>query len=314
MHDRTVCDDGNACTTDNCTSTGACQHLPLAAGSACNDHDPCTALDSCKAVADGVACTGTPLTCFDGNPCTDDIGVAQENTCLCDYIPRTDACCSNGGPISCDDGNACTADRCDPASGCVHDGPAGPAPETCNGLDDDCDGAVDERETVPLCTVLPYNVRDSMATGSFFVLCRLTPSCAGSPPPPLEPIGTVWLSAADLLFSQADNAQLPDLADCQHVIVENPVKRMLGPGAVTFVFDATGNGVCGTSGGGRAGLVRELGDVPDGKLARVCVKWRHAPFNDIERCGTVVVRHDASTGPQPVMRPPDDEGLLRPAP
>jgi len=42
-----------------------------------------------------------------------------------------------------------------PATGCVHAGIGipNPPPETCNGLDDDCDGQVDERELYPMCVV-----------------------------------------------------------------------------------------------------------------------------------------------------------------
>ena len=265
------CDDGNSCTADVCTTAGACQYVAYPAGFPCSDGNACTSHDLCTGPTGATVCVGTAA--------------------------------------SCDDGNACTADRCDAASGCVHD-PVPPAKEVCNGKDDDCDGMVDEQETQALCTVLPYNVRDSMAMGSFFVSCRLTPACPGSVPPPVETIETVWLSAADLLFSMADDTELPDLADCQHVIVENPAKRMLGPNAVTFVFDATGNGVCGTSGGGRAGLIRELADVPDGKLARVCVKWRHPTAGDTQRCGYVLVKHDGSPEPHP-LSPVDEEELPR---
>jgi len=47
------CDDGNACTTDECFP-GVCEHLPNDA--ACDDGDPCTT-DSCAAAG----CTSTPL-------------------------------------------------------------------------------------------------------------------------------------------------------------------------------------------------------------------------------------------------------------
>src|SRR6185295_10167758 len=191
--------------------------------------------------------------------------------------------------------NPCTADRCDPVAGCIHEGPAQPSAETCNGRDDDCDGLVDERDTLPTCTLSPAPLWDSIAQDFFSVTCRWTPACAPPAPPAPEPIGTVWLSAADLLTSPADNAALPDPFDrCAQAIVENPARRQITDSAVTFVFDPSGDGVCGTTGGGSAGLVRELADIPDGLLARFCVKWRTASPADTERCGLIMVRHAAA--------------------
>ncbi len=67
------CDDGNACTTDVCTPSLGCQHLP--AGDQCPTSDPCLA-PSCdpvlgcqtSAVADGTAC-GTTIGCRTSGVC-----------------------------------------------------------------------------------------------------------------------------------------------------------------------------------------------------------------------------------------------------
>jgi len=80
---------------------------------------------------------------------------------------------------------------------------------------------------------------------------------------------------------------------------------------VTFVFDADGDGECGASGGGRAGLMHHLAAVPDGKLARVCIRWRGA---GPERCGIVVVKHEGGTEPQPMSPGEEERRLLLPAP
>jgi hypothetical protein len=273
------CDDGNTCTADFCNVAGGCQHVPQPTGFPCSDGNACTTYDLCTGPVEARVCAGS------------------------------------GG--SCDDGNPCTADRCDPATGCVHDGPADPSQEICNGVDDDCDGLVDERETLMGCAVRPVVIRDAGVLKAFTVTCRFTAACDAAAPAPPEPIGTVWLSAADTLFNPSDNLSLPDpFAHCDTAIVEDEAKRLAGDAAVTFVFDEQGNGVCGTTGGGRPGLVKALAGVPDGKLARVCVKWRQPGTGDTERCGIVLVKHDAATEPQPLSGGAGDEdgGLLRPAP
>ena len=127
-----ICDDGNPCTADACNpASGECEHVTLE-GHACDDGDDCTAEDACQ----GAICVGSePLSCKDGNPCTDDhcspeLGcffVANEASCD-DGNPCTvdDRCklekCYPGEEIDCFDGNVCTLDACDIVSGeCTHE-------------------------------------------------------------------------------------------------------------------------------------------------------------------------------------------------
>jgi hypothetical protein len=314
-HDPGGCDDGNPCTTDSCFQSNTCRHVTLGIGATCDDGNTCTHNDTCLLFPEvGIVCAGDP-SCDDGNPCTTDARVLEGDTCVCRNAPVESACCSEGNARSCDDNNPCTADRCDPAIGCVHAGIGipNPPPETCNGLDDDCDGQVDERELYPMCAVRPLVMRDSGTSKTFTVTCRWKPACPGAPvPAPLDEIHAVWLSAADLLLDPADNAPLPNpISDCNIAIVEDPAKRMTGDAAVTFVFDEDGDGVCGTGGLGREGLMFYLADVPDGKLARVCVR---SSRGGSERCGIVLVRHDTATEPQPVNPGEEERRILLPAP
>ncbi len=110
------CDDANACTADACdASTGACRNDiidgacppddPCAADPPpdCNDGNPCT-IDSCES---GVGCSTALFEggCDDNNSCTTG-DVCQDGTCV------------GSGVADCDDGDICTIDSCDPVEGC----------------------------------------------------------------------------------------------------------------------------------------------------------------------------------------------------
>ncbi|HEV8200541.1 MAG TPA: hypothetical protein VGS03_11010 [Candidatus Polarisedimenticolia bacterium] len=308
LADGEACDDANVCTTQDQCYAGLCVGFGVESGTPCDDGNSCTMGDQCVYPENGdPACHGVAGAI--GAPCDDRNACTTGDQCVAPPAGSEEPVCAGPGTLSCDDGNHCTSDSCDPASGCVHGGIGTPNPpaETCNGLDDDCDGQVDEREPFSLCTIRPYLMRDSGTLKTFFVTCRFKPACPGGPAPaPLEQIGTVWLSAADALADPLDNVVLPSpMRDCETAIVDDAEKRMVNDTAVTFVFDADGNGVCGTTGGGRPGLMEHLAIVPDGKLARVCVRWA---TSGMQRCGAVVVKHDAATEPQPLQGPVAGDG------
>jgi MYXO-CTERM domain-containing protein len=87
------CEDGNPCMLDSCNSgTGACLHIAITGG-ACDDQNPCTGSDACKAGG----CVGAPVLCDDQSPCTFDACELG----ACTYTPTGAAC---------DDGDLCTLD------------------------------------------------------------------------------------------------------------------------------------------------------------------------------------------------------------
>jgi hypothetical protein len=121
-----VCDDGSACTYDNCVN-GNCQHPPATGD--CDDASACSTGDTCV----NGKCVGDKVTCDDGNPCTADScdpkvgcqakpqdGPACDDGSVCTV---GDSCkgglCLPGATTACDDGNSCTTDGCDPKSGCI---------------------------------------------------------------------------------------------------------------------------------------------------------------------------------------------------
>jgi hypothetical protein len=313
------CSDGDLCTDDVCDpATGLCAGVPID----CVDENSCV-LDVCDR-ATGLCRPDRIIPCGDGNECTVDL--CADQTCApvakADGVPCGDACsggtatcrggvCTGATTTDCDDGNPCTTDGCDPLTGCVHEGPLQASKEMCNGIDDDCDGLIDEREIVPVCTMSPSSVWIAGTLAEFSLNCRFTPACAVPGVPPFEPIGPAWLSAADSATNSADNVVLPNpYDDCAGAIVEDTARRLATSIAVTFVFDANGDGVCGTSGGGGAGLLRDLAGVPVGDRARVCLSWRREGFGDTERCTSVLIM---GTVPPPVETDPISP-VVRPAP
>jgi len=161
------CDDGNPCTLDDACqggmchagpvkpcpapdachaegtcepATGLCRHPPRPDDTLCDDGDPCTLADRCRAGA----CSGEPLECEDGFRCTEDR--CREGAC--EHVPRHERCASGDscggavcrpedsladfetgctirrarpdGEVCEEDYDPCTDDRCLRGS-CVHD-------------------------------------------------------------------------------------------------------------------------------------------------------------------------------------------------
>ncbi|HOI11496.1 MAG TPA: hypothetical protein PK313_13545, partial [Myxococcota bacterium] len=151
------CEDGNACTKDECIEAeGGCVSECICSFGCtttaspsleCNDGDPCT-IDSCieaEGVCAGVGtrfCYNEPVDCDDDNDQTMDYCEMADGTCV--HLPRSlecteDATCQADGnqcttdeycdgttgkclfrEIDCYDRDPCTLDHCDPAVGCVN--------------------------------------------------------------------------------------------------------------------------------------------------------------------------------------------------
>ena len=93
---------------------GQCQRELLAAGSSCDDGNPCTVGDTCD--QDGICQPGTPKDCDDNNLCTTDLCDKSTGQCTHEKL---------GHETTCDDGNSCTAnDYCE-------DGVCHPGQNTC---------------------------------------------------------------------------------------------------------------------------------------------------------------------------------------
>ncbi len=162
------CNDNNGCTDDGCNPASGCTHVNN--NDPCSDGNACTTADACS----GGACVGGPApNCNDGNVCTDDSCNPQTG---CEYVNNTAPCsdgnacttgdtcsggsCGPGGPTDCNDNNVCTGDSCNPATGCTHSGLAG-----CCNVDADCGDSdqctTNERCVAHACVSDPVNCNDT---------------------------------------------------------------------------------------------------------------------------------------------------------
>jgi len=199
-YDEGSCDDGNSCTDDLCNPEKGCEHAPLDA-TPCDDSDKCTTGDMC----DEGTCSGSAVTCNDGNPCTDDLcdavsGCAFPNNKMpCDDddpCTLADQCqegtCTPGPKVTCNDGNPCTKDLCDADKGCLYQPVDGPCDDlnpcttgdfcslgkcTFKALDDCNDGnlcTTDACDPTQGCTHVPNALPCDDSS-----LCTLGDKCAG---------------------------------------------------------------------------------------------------------------------------------------
>ncbi len=118
------CDDGQACTADTCDSkTGLCAHSGLADGASCDDDDPCTQTDLCKAAS----CVGKAV--LEGGPCDDGDACTQTDVC------KAGKCA--GAALACAKGQYCHFGVCGPKATVLV--PEGTFQMGCNAtLDEDC--------------------------------------------------------------------------------------------------------------------------------------------------------------------------------
>ncbi len=113
--DPTVCDDGNACTSDACSASGLCSNQPIAgcctADDQCGDNNACTTSacvnNQCQSQTVPGCCTGD-AECADADACTTDL--CAGNVCVHLPIPGCGEGCESNA--DCDDDNPCTENFC----------------------------------------------------------------------------------------------------------------------------------------------------------------------------------------------------------
>ena len=142
--DKKVCKDDEFCTTDSCESaSGKCVYTPTTGQ--CDDGNSCTVGDTCGG---GKCIPGKGPNCDDTNPCTNDTCDMLKG---CQNVPDATikVTCYSGDPATkgkgvCTAGyNKCGSDGKLDTSSCI--GEKLPSTkEACDGVDDTCNGVVDE--------------------------------------------------------------------------------------------------------------------------------------------------------------------------
>ncbi len=167
----TACDtDGSLCTPEQCDGEGKC----VPSGPAVTCHGPASSCDGGKTCDPQTgACVDLPNTAA-GTPCT-----INREKCI-NHACDGNGYCVATGPVTCDDGNPCTDDSCDAATGacqyvaaagracdtdnslctpeaCTADGVCAPSapPVTCNGPASVCDGGKTCDPRTGACADLP---------------------------------------------------------------------------------------------------------------------------------------------------------------
>ena len=128
------CDDGDACTTGDRCKQGECHGWPIE----CDDGVFCNGFETCN---NGTCEFGTPPNCNDENPCTQDLCDENLRQCVNPPLAIIGTLCGSSDVGECQFGMV----KCDGITGQTHClGNVEPQVEVCDGLDNNCDGVIDE--------------------------------------------------------------------------------------------------------------------------------------------------------------------------
>jgi hypothetical protein len=227
------------------------------------------------------------LTCVDGSTvdtCDPLAGALPDDQCDgldndCDgtaddeYVPMPTTCgvgeCQAAGSTSCVGG--VVIDTCTPGA---------PSAEVCDGLDNDCDGTIDNGavavETVV--SIVPSTLNLKSQGNTFEVDVTLTNVCDPANPIPIDASGMSlsYVSRLEDVFGTSIVLPDPNSLSCfpgagERGIVENLAARSTSANLARLTFNTPADGDCQTLDGDRQDLNALLIDFPHSENATICV-------------------------------------------
>jgi hypothetical protein len=180
--------------------------------------------------------------------------------------------------------------------------PGDPTPEICNGLDDDCDGLVDEVGIRAECVINPSALNLDSNGETVSMTCKLFDVCDPSKSASISgsTVSQVYVSRLDSADSSTDDVRFPEPVTLlcpdpvlgfhyERGISENMAARDVSNANVTFKFNRPSDGNCSTLEGDRQDFANRLSAIPDNTPATVCISGR-AGVRDFESCMSMLVR------------------------